>query len=193
MHSWPYMWGCWSKKVLLGACACFSGKVQGFTCAWGTEILAARGVGEVCLQGDSRLMIYACDLCFFLVVSKHGRLILAHRCGARTLQLHFPHAGVQVSVNKRPVVPGRKWCRILLPHPKNHEVILVYLCWVLQLIWAMKCQPHPFPSEPAGCWFPGLGLLPLGGREAVQTSGGRVQSGKSHTPLCTIHISVFRF
>lgn len=158
------MWVCCSRKVLLGACACFSGKVQGFTCAWGIEILADHRVGEVPLQGYSRLMIYAHVLCFFLVVPEHGRLILARRCGVRALELHFPRAGVQVSVNKRLVVPGRKQCGILPPHPKSREVIVVYLRWVLQLIWAMKCQPPPFLSEPTGCWIPGLGLLPLGGR-----------------------------
>jgi len=41
------------------------GRVQGFICPWETEILAAQGVGEVPLQGDSRLMIDTCDLWYF--------------------------------------------------------------------------------------------------------------------------------
>lgn len=43
--------------MLLSTCAYFSGKVQGFISAWGIEILCADMVGEVPVQGDSRLMI----------------------------------------------------------------------------------------------------------------------------------------
>lgn len=47
---------CWSKKVHLGTCTYFSGKVQGFIWPWGIEILCVDVVGELPLQGESRLM-----------------------------------------------------------------------------------------------------------------------------------------
>lgn len=144
-HSWPYTQGCWTKKVILGTCAYFSGEVQGFICAWGIETLYWCGGRSAFTRGEQAHDLSSWSMFFFLQGIEHAQLILACRCGAPSSWLHLiPYGFRSQWTRKRLAVSSRKEPRVLPAAPQTMKSCTCSSC---SGPWNLNWHPSPLKHQ----------------------------------------------